>query len=103
MPSLVKTLPRWYWTVWELMNSRTPISGLDRPSRASRAIWASWAVSSWLAATAGWAGRLRAVSPVASSSRRAGPFGEGLHADVRQQVMGGPELLPGVGAAVFAA
>ena len=36
MPSLVKTLPRWYWTVRALMNSRAPISGLDRPSRASR-------------------------------------------------------------------
>ena len=28
-----------------LMNSREPISGLDSPSRASRAIWASWMVS----------------------------------------------------------
>ncbi len=51
----------------ELMNSRAPISGLDRPSRASRATWASWAVSSTVASTV----RLRAVSPVASSSRRA--------------------------------
>ena len=67
MPSLVKTLPRWYWTVRALMNSRVPISGLDSPSRASRAIWASWAVSSsFLAVTAV---RLRAVSPVARSSR----------------------------------
>src|SRR5690242_17812533 len=41
MPSLVKTLRRWYWTVRELMNSRLPISGLDRPSR-SRATRASW-------------------------------------------------------------
>jgi hypothetical protein len=40
MPSLVKTLRRWYWTVRALMNSRVLISGLDRPSRASRAIWA---------------------------------------------------------------
>jgi hypothetical protein len=41
MPRLVKTLRRWYWTVRALMNMRTPISGLDRPSRAIRAIWAS--------------------------------------------------------------
>ena len=46
MSSLVKTLRRWYWTVRGLMNSRVPISGFESPSRASRAIWASWAVSS---------------------------------------------------------
>ena len=51
-----------------LMNSRAPISGFDSPSRASRAIWASCAVSSSFMATAV---RLRAVSPVARSSRRA--------------------------------
>ena len=67
MPSLVKTLRRWYWTVRELMNSRAPISGLDRPSRASRATWASWAVSASPVSRL----RLRTVSPVASSSRRA--------------------------------
>jgi hypothetical protein len=43
-------------------------SGLDSPSRASRAIWASWPVSS--SCRAGKA-RLRAVTPVACSSRRA--------------------------------
>ena len=52
-----------------LMNSRVPISGLDSPSRASRAIWAPWAVSSSSPAVA--AVRLRAVSPVARSSRPA--------------------------------
>jgi hypothetical protein len=34
MSSVLKTLRRWYWTVRGLMNSRAPISGLDRPSRA---------------------------------------------------------------------
>ena len=64
MPSLAKILPRWYWTVRAEMNSRVAISGLDSPSRASRAIWASWAVrSSFVAAAV----RLRAVSPVARS------------------------------------
>ena len=37
MPSFVNTLPRWYWTVHVLMNSRVPISGLDRrPGPAAR-------------------------------------------------------------------
>ena len=27
MPSFMKTLRRWYWTVRGLMNKRTPISG----------------------------------------------------------------------------
>ena len=45
IPNFVNTLPRWYWTVRVLMNSRVPISGLDRPPWASRAIWASCSVS----------------------------------------------------------
>jgi hypothetical protein len=36
MPSLAKTLPRWYWAVRALMNRLAPISGFDSPSRASR-------------------------------------------------------------------
>jgi hypothetical protein len=36
--SLAKMLPRWYWTVRGLRNSWAPISGLDKPDRASRAI-----------------------------------------------------------------
>jgi hypothetical protein len=59
MPSLAKILRRWYWTVCALMNSRVPISGLDRPSRASPAMRVSWAVSSWCLAAGA---RLRAVS-----------------------------------------
>ena len=46
MPSLAKTLRRWYWTVCALMNSLVPISGLDRPSLASRATSSSCALSS---------------------------------------------------------
>jgi hypothetical protein len=38
MPSLVNTLLRWYSTVRRLMKSRVPISPLETPSRASRAI-----------------------------------------------------------------
>jgi hypothetical protein len=36
---------RWYWTVRAPSNNRAPISGLDRPSRANRAIWDSCTVS----------------------------------------------------------
>ena len=50
MASLVKTLCRWYSTVLGLMNSRAAISGLDRPSPASRPIWVSRAVS-WAGAS----------------------------------------------------
>jgi hypothetical protein len=52
MLSLVKTLCRWYWTVRGLMNSRVLISGLDSPSLASRATWASWVVRTALASSA---------------------------------------------------
>ena len=67
MPSLVKTLRRCHSTVRGLMNSWAPISGLVSPSPASRAICASCAVRTSLVST----DRLRTVSPVASSSRRA--------------------------------
>ena len=51
MPSLVNTLRRCHSTVRADRNSRAPISGLVRPSRASRAMCASCAVSSsWLGA-----------------------------------------------------
>src|SRR4051794_12492298 len=46
MPSLLKTFVRWYSTVLGVMNSRAPISGVEKPSPASGAIWASWAVRS---------------------------------------------------------
>ena len=41
MSSFRKTLCKWYWTVRGLMNSLAPISGLEKPSLASRAICAS--------------------------------------------------------------
>jgi hypothetical protein len=37
MPSLVKTLARWYSTVRGLRNSWAAISGFDMPSRAKPA------------------------------------------------------------------
>ena len=67
MPSLVNTLRRCHSTVRADRNSWAPISVLVRPSTASRAMRASCSVSSTDAAAA----RLRTVSPVASSSRRA--------------------------------
>ena len=38
MPSLVKTLRRWYWTVRGLMNSRVLISGLARYGTSAQVI-----------------------------------------------------------------
>jgi hypothetical protein len=69
MPSLVYTLLRCHSPVRVLRNSRVPISALVRPSTASQAMCASWAVSS----LAVWTIRSRTVSPVASSSRRVRP------------------------------
>ena len=57
------------WTVWELMNSRAPISGLDSPSRAIAATWASWAVSSWLA----WTRHLAFCLPLGNPARESAP------------------------------
>ena len=65
MSSLMKTLRRWNWTVRGDRNSRVPISGLDRPSAASPAIWASCAVSSTVVVTA----RLPVVPPAARGAR----------------------------------
>jgi hypothetical protein len=74
MSSLVKTLRRWYWTVRGDRNSRVPISGLDRPSAASRAIWASCAVSSTVGGDP--AGRMPpSRSPPAAGRRCAAALG----------------------------
>ena len=79
-----------------LMNRRVAISELERPSRASRAISASWAVRSSRVSTL----RLRAVSPVgeelAPRSRR-----ERLDAHRGQRVVGGAQLFTGVDAAAL--
>ena len=71
-----------------LMNSCAAISWLVAPSAASRAIWASWGVRSSRVSTV----RLRACSPVACSSTR-GALGERLHADSREHLVGGAQLL----------
>ena len=65
--SLRNALCRWYSTVLGLMNSWAAISRLVCPFAARRAIWVSWGVS-WSSVSAV---RLRARSPVASSSRSA--------------------------------
>ena len=71
MSSLVNTLRRWYSTVRGLMNSRAPISGFERPSRASRAIWASWAVSSSRVSTLRLRTRLAGGQQLALGARSA--------------------------------
>ena len=97
MPSLRNTLRRWYWTVRGLMNSWAPISGFVRPSRASRAICASCAVSSSRVSTR----RLRTVSPVARSSRRARSANASTPI-VDSMSCGGAQLLAGVDAPALA-
>src|SRR5216683_3714438 len=66
-PSLRKTLTRWYSTVLALTKSCAAISWFLRPCAARRATWASRGVSCDCVSTL----RLRARSPVASSSPRA--------------------------------
>ena len=89
--------------MWVLMNSRAPISGLDSPSLASRATWASWAVSSWLAGCGGRPGGALAGGFPAGRELPPGPFGESFHPDLVQHLECGAQLFPGVGAAVYAA
>ena len=67
MSSLANTLPRCHSTVRRPMNSCAPISELVRPSQASWAISSSCGVRSTRVSSL----RLRTVSPVAWSSRRA--------------------------------
>ena len=45
MSSFANTCFMCHSTVCRLMKSAAPISGLEEPSRASRAIWDSWWVS----------------------------------------------------------
>src|SRR4051812_4382912 len=78
------------------MNSRSPMSEFDRPSRASRATWISWAVSCSRVSIR----RLRTRSPVASSSRSVRAANAGAHA--REQLEGGAQVVAGVEAAPLA-
>ena len=49
MSSLVKILPRWYWTVRGDRNRRVPISGFDSPSAASGGGLIILAAVAWIA------------------------------------------------------
>ena len=90
MSSLANTLCRWYWTVRGLMNSRAPISGFESPSRASRAICASCAVSSSRGLDAALARRLAGGQQLAR-----GAVGERLRAHRGEQLVGGAQLRRG--------
>jgi hypothetical protein len=81
-----------------LRNSRAAISGFDRPSQASCAIWRSWAVGSSRVSAV----RLR--TPLARGLElAAGALGERLHADRGELVVGGTELGTRVDTAMLAA
>jgi hypothetical protein len=94
IPSLPNTLPRCHSTVRGLRKSWAPISGFVCPPAATRATCASCGVSS----SSVWAVRLRTVSPVARSSRRA----RSANASATGGTFTGPELngelLPGASA-----
>ena len=97
MSSFWKTLRRWYCTVRGLMNSCAPISGLERPSRARRAICASWGVSTsarLVGARAGGLARGRELST--------GAIGERLGSGLTEHLVGGSKVLAGVDAPVLA-
>ena len=96
----MKTLPRCYPTVRGLRYSWAPISGLVRPSLASRATGASWAVSSLL--------RNQDADPLAdgltgSAQLPPGPVGERLHPHRLQHFAGGAQLPSRVDTPIFAA
>ena len=97
--SFPNTLRRWYSTVRGLMKSWAPIFGFVCPSRASWAIRASWAVSLPPVSTV----RLRAVSPVARSSRRARSANASRPISVNSSVATKPFAIDEVGAGEFAA
>ena len=96
MPSLAKTLPRCHSTVRGLRNSSAPISGLVRPSAASRATWASCAVKFSRAPNA----RL-AYRHSGGDQFTAGSFGECVRAHVGEHVVGRGQLAAGIETAVL--
>ena len=98
IPSLANTLPRCHSTVRELRKSRAPISGLDRPSRASPAIWRSWP-GELVARVDGALARLLARG----QKLAAGALGERLQADRVEHRVGGAQLLARVHAPALAA
>ena len=87
MPSLVNTLRRCHSTVRADRNSWAPISGFDRPSRASRAICSS--CGGELVARLGAA---LAHLLARGDQLPAGALGERLHADRGEHLVGGAQL-----------
>ena len=98
MSSFGNTLCRWYSTVRGLMNSCAPISGLERPSRASRAIWASCGGEHVARLDGALARGLAGGQELA-----AGALGERLGADAAKHLVRGAQLLARVDAPVLAA
>ena len=79
-----------------LMNSRAPISAFERPSRASRAIWISWAVNCSRVST-GACGRARRWPAAHARRARRRP-----RRPCREQLERGAQLVAGVEAARLA-
>ena len=98
MPSFVNTLRRCHSTVRGLRNSSAPISGFVRPSPASRAMAASWAVSVGERRGGALAHRL-----AGGQQLPAGALGEPIGSHRGQHLVGGPELLACVQTALLAA
>ena len=99
MPSLVKILRRCHSTVRADRNSWAPISGLVRPSRASRAMSASCGVS----VVIGVSTRALAHRLAGGDQLPARALGERRHADRGEHVVGGTQLLARMDAPAFAA
>ena len=98
MSSFWKTLRRWYWTVRWLMKSCAPISGLERPSWASRGdlcfLGCERAAGFVGAFARGLAGGLELAT---------GALGKGLSPEAAERFVSGAELLASVNPAIFAA
>jgi hypothetical protein len=96
MSSLLNTLRRWQAMVRRLMNSRAPLSAFERPSRASRAIWITWAVNC-SRVSSGAADALAGGNQLTLGAR-----GERLGAHAREPLKRGAQLVAGVEATPLA-
>ena len=93
MPGLVKTLPKWYWTVRGLRNSREAISGVGQATGGQPGDLCLLRGQLHRSGDGGLEG-----SPAGGPQLAAGPADVRCHADVLQHLDGGAQLLAAVGA-----